>query len=122
MSILLLADAMRMIFHALSLVIISYGYPRFIPIQGVGLQRRGSIVHYPPTAVTRFIRAVRYSCTDAIPLPPPFSAKALVPTEPNVSYICSRYYRAPELIFGATLYTVLIGTLRNLVCCAPSLL
>ena len=22
----------------------------------------------------------------------------------NVSYICSRYYRAPELIFGATLY------------------
>lgn len=25
--------------------------------------------------------------------------------EPNVSYICSRYYRAPELIFGATNYT-----------------
>uniref|UniRef100_A0A1I8IDN9 Protein kinase domain-containing protein n=1 Tax=Macrostomum lignano TaxID=282301 RepID=A0A1I8IDN9_9PLAT len=25
--------------------------------------------------------------------------------EPNVSYICSRYYRAPELIFGATHYT-----------------
>lgn len=25
--------------------------------------------------------------------------------EPNVSYICSRYYRAPELIFGATDYT-----------------
>lgn len=24
--------------------------------------------------------------------------------EPNVSYICSRYYRAPELIFGATDY------------------
>ena len=24
--------------------------------------------------------------------------------EPNVSYICSRYYRAPELIFGATFY------------------
>jgi len=28
--------------------------------------------------------------------------------EPNVSYICSRYYRAPELIFGATNYTVAI--------------
>ncbi|KAI9313182.1 kinase-like domain-containing protein [Dichotomocladium elegans] len=34
------------------------------------------------------------------------SAKVLVPGEPNVSYICSRYYRAPELIFGATNYTL----------------
>ncbi|XP_064616614.1 glycogen synthase kinase-3 beta-like isoform X2 [Liolophura sinensis] len=33
------------------------------------------------------------------------SAKTLVKGEPNVSYICSRYYRAPELIFGATDYT-----------------
>lgn len=33
------------------------------------------------------------------------SAKYLVRGEPNVSYICSRYYRAPELIFGATNYT-----------------
>merc|ERR1712151_308284 len=33
------------------------------------------------------------------------SAKRLVSGEPNVSYICSRYYRAPELIFGATNYT-----------------
>ena len=33
------------------------------------------------------------------------SAKVLVPGEPNVAYICSRYYRAPELIFGATNYT-----------------
>jgi glycogen synthase kinase 3 beta len=32
------------------------------------------------------------------------SAKALHAGEPNVSYICSRYYRAPELIFGATNY------------------
>ena len=32
------------------------------------------------------------------------SAKRLVPGEANVSYICSRYYRAPELIFGATEY------------------
>ncbi|SCU85418.1 LADA_0D07382g1_1 [Lachancea dasiensis] len=36
------------------------------------------------------------------------SAKQLKPSEPNVSYICSRYYRAPELIFGATNYTVQI--------------
>ena len=33
------------------------------------------------------------------------SAKRLVKSEANVSYICSRYYRAPELIFGATDYT-----------------
>ena len=36
------------------------------------------------------------------------SAKYLVPNEPNVAYICSRYYRAPELIFGATEYTTMI--------------
>ena len=30
------------------------------------------------------------------------SAKVLAKGEPNVSYVCSRYYRAPELIFGAT--------------------
>ncbi|PSC74124.1 shaggy-related kinase epsilon [Micractinium conductrix] len=36
------------------------------------------------------------------------SAKALVRGEPNISYICSRYYRAPELIFGATDYTCAI--------------
>ena len=30
------------------------------------------------------------------------SAKRLVKGEVNVSYICSRYYRAPELIFGGT--------------------
>ncbi|KAL9265620.1 Shaggy-related protein [Drosera capensis] len=28
----------------------------------------------------------------------------MVRGEPNISYICSRYYRAPELIFGATEY------------------
>ncbi|EHL01645.1 putative protein kinase gsk3 [Glarea lozoyensis 74030] len=37
------------------------------------------------------------------------SAKILVENEPNVSYICSRYYRAPELIFGATNYTTKIA-------------
>lgn len=31
--------------------------------------------------------------------------QVLVKGEPNISYICSRYYRAPELIFGATDYT-----------------
>ncbi len=36
------------------------------------------------------------------------SAKRLAPGAPNVSYICSRYYRAPELIFGAANYTVAI--------------
>ncbi|KAK8615036.1 hypothetical protein V6N13_068822 [Hibiscus sabdariffa] len=36
------------------------------------------------------------------------SAKKLVPGEPNISYICSRYYRAPELIFGVTEYTTAI--------------
>lgn len=36
------------------------------------------------------------------------SAKLLVKGEPNVSYICSRYYRAPELIFGAGDYTTAI--------------
>ncbi|KAG9235498.1 MIF4G like-domain-containing protein, partial [Amylocarpus encephaloides] len=39
------------------------------------------------------------------------SAKILVENEPNVSYICSRYYRAPELIFGATNYTTKIERL-----------
>ena len=37
------------------------------------------------------------------------SAKMLVAGEKNVAYICSRYYRAPELIFGATEYTISIG-------------
>nr|CCC94408.1 unnamed protein product [Trypanosoma congolense IL3000] len=36
------------------------------------------------------------------------SAKKLVPEEPNVAYICSRYYRAPELIFGNQYYTTAV--------------
>ena len=36
------------------------------------------------------------------------SAKQLVKGEPNVSYICSRYYRAPELIFGNSHYDTYI--------------
>ena len=38
-----------------------------------------------------------------------FSAKYLVRGERNVAYICSRYYRAPELVFGATDYSASIG-------------
>lgn len=33
------------------------------------------------------------------------SAKRLIKGEPNIAYICSRCYRAPELIFGATEYS-----------------
>ncbi|XP_055388670.1 LOW QUALITY PROTEIN: glycogen synthase kinase-3-like [Condylostylus longicornis] len=36
------------------------------------------------------------------------SAKRLVPGEQSVSYICSRFYRAPELMLGATEYTTAI--------------
>ena len=36
------------------------------------------------------------------------SSKALQPGEASVAYICSRYYRAPELIFGCTDYTIAI--------------
>eukprot|EP00903_Cladosiphon_okamuranus_P007860 g7600.t1 len=49
------------------------------------------------------------------------SAKILVRGEPNVSYICSRYYRAPELIFGSTDYTCAIDT-WSLGCVAAELL
>jgi len=38
------------------------------------------------------------------------SVKILTESEPNVSYICARYYRALELIFGATNYTTKIST------------
>ena len=44
------------------------------------------------------------------------SAKCLMPSEPNVAYICSRYYRAPELIFGAQYYTTQIDV-WSLGCC-----
>ena len=32
------------------------------------------------------------------------SAKKLIKNEPNISYVCSRYYRAPELIFNSQFY------------------
>jgi len=37
-----------------------------------------------------------------------FYPRHQVKGEANISYICSRYYRAPELIFGATEYTTSI--------------
>eukprot|EP00702_Spironucleus_salmonicida_P001599 EST42890.1 Kinase, CMGC GSK [Spironucleus salmonicida] len=36
------------------------------------------------------------------------SAKQLNPQEPNIAYICSRYYRAPELVFGSRFYSCVI--------------
>lgn len=36
------------------------------------------------------------------------SAKILVKGEPNVAYICSRYYRAPELVFEAVKHISLL--------------
>lgn len=36
------------------------------------------------------------------------SAKKLAASDPNIAYICSRHYRAPELIFGSTEYTTSI--------------
>lgn len=36
------------------------------------------------------------------------SAKRLEPKQPSVSYICSRYYRAPELIVGCQYYSTQI--------------
>ncbi|CAF2575621.1 unnamed protein product [Rotaria sp. Silwood2] len=36
------------------------------------------------------------------------TAKYLLPNDISVSYICSRYYRAPELILGSTSYTTSI--------------
>lgn len=38
------------------------------------------------------------------------SAKQLVPGEKSAAYICSRFYRAPELLFGATTYTHAVDT------------
>ena len=50
------------------------------------------------------------------------SAKKLVAGEPNVSYICSRYYRAPELIIGATDYTNAVDVWSAGCVCAELLL
>jgi serine/threonine protein kinase len=44
------------------------------------------------------------------------SAKLLVSNQKNVNYICSRYYRSPELILGATDYSTSIDV-WSLGCC-----
>ncbi|KAL9270336.1 Shaggy-related protein [Drosera capensis] len=49
----------------------------------------------------------RHHSPSTPPLPPPPSI-GVVKGEPNICYICCRYYRAPELIFGATEYTTAI--------------
>lgn len=50
------------------------------------------------------------------------SAKKLVRGQPNIAYICSRYYRAPELIFGDTDYTFAIDTWSTGCCLAEAVL
>ena len=64
------------------------------------------IMKRPTLAIPMYImRAISISESGILKLCDFGSAKHLVRGEPNVSYICSRYYRAPELIFGATDYT-----------------
>lgn len=48
------------------------------------------------------------------------SAKKLQKGDTNIAYICSRYYRAPELSFGATDYTTAIDT-WSVGCCIAEL-
>jgi len=56
--------------------------------------------------------SVQHSLVSGVGVMYPFMLRywlqVLVRGEPNISYICSRYYRAPELIFGATDYTAAI--------------
>lgn len=37
-------------------------------------------------------------------------SKRLIEGEPNIQYICARYYRAPEIVFGWSQYTCAIDT------------
>lgn len=37
------------------------------------------------------------------------SAKQITEADTNISYICSRFYRAPELIYGAIKYSTAVG-------------
>ncbi|RHY36543.1 hypothetical protein DYB38_008440, partial [Aphanomyces astaci] len=62
----------------------------------------------PTTHVVKICDFGRYIECRVFPLHVSPSAKMLQKNEPNVSYICSRYYRAPELIFGATDYSTAI--------------
>ena len=44
------------------------------------------------------------------------SMKKLEPGAPNVSYICSRFFRAPELLLGAEHYSCAIGLSASYCC------
>uniref|UniRef100_A0A183CFF5 Protein kinase domain-containing protein n=1 Tax=Globodera pallida TaxID=36090 RepID=A0A183CFF5_GLOPA len=77
----------------------------FVPDTSLGITQN-SVKSYPSSTL-------RYTCINCsghlvLKLCDFGSAKTLVQGEPNVAYICSRYYRAPELIFGATDYTTKI--------------
>eukprot|EP00042_Codosiga_hollandica_P022555 m.84575 g.84575 ORF g.84575 m.84575 type:complete len:424 (-) comp50837_c0_seq1:157-1428(-) len=50
------------------------------------------------------------------------SMKQLLPTAENISYICSRFYRAPELLFGASRYTCAVDLWAAGCTCAELLL
>jgi glycogen synthase kinase 3 beta len=50
------------------------------------------------------------------------SAKRLIPGEQSVSYIASRYYRAPELIFECVYYTTAIDVWAAGCCLAETLM
>ena len=49
------------------------------------------------------------------------SAKLLVAGQKNLAYICSRYYRCPELILGATHYSTKVD-IWSLGCCLGEIL
>lgn len=49
------------------------------------------------------------------------SAKLLIHNQKNVNYICSRYYRCPELILGAVNYTTSIDV-WSLGCCIAEMM
>lgn len=61
--------------------------------------------NHPSASCSRLLGCARYG----------YSAKVLVSDQPNVSYICSRYYRAPELCLGVPRYTHAIGERSRLV-------
>ena len=61
------------------------------------------VLSFPPSLPPSMIVSLLLLTLSSLPPSLPSS-----PGEPNVSYICSRYYRAPELIFGSTSYTTSI--------------
>ena len=74
------------------------------------------------TYTSPFRRNSRHSFIQVLKLCDFGSAKKLKKGEPNVAYICSRYYRAPELIFGCVNYTTRIDVWSTGCVCAGLLL